>query len=70
MDSSDDETYIPGRPSKPLTGTEHAKSHGDKRVSLLNVVKKVRPHSLTTQALEDKATRDMGGEEGMTYPVH
>jgi len=37
-------------------------------VSLLDVVKKVKPHSPTTQALELRAAKDLGVEEGMYNP--
>ncbi|KAG9958458.1 hypothetical protein KCU61_g8342, partial [Aureobasidium melanogenum] len=50
-------TVLSGRPSKefvPMTGKEHAEKFGDDRVSLLEVLKKARPHDITTQALEER----------------
>ncbi|KAH0163636.1 hypothetical protein KCU67_g5475, partial [Aureobasidium melanogenum] len=51
-------TVLSGRPSKeftPMTGKEHAEKFGDDRVSLLDVLKKARPHDITTRALEKRA---------------
>ncbi|KAH0397646.1 hypothetical protein KCU89_g8058, partial [Aureobasidium melanogenum] len=51
-------TVLSGRPSKeftPMTGKEHAEKFGDDRVSLLDVLKKARPHDITTRALEERA---------------
>ncbi|KAG9661000.1 hypothetical protein KCU64_g2837, partial [Aureobasidium melanogenum] len=50
-------TVLSGRPSKefvPMTSKEHAEKFGDDRVSLLEVLKKARPHDITTQALEER----------------
>ncbi|KAG9570193.1 hypothetical protein KCU71_g1322, partial [Aureobasidium melanogenum] len=50
-------TVLSGRPSEefvPMTGKEHAEKFGDDRVSLLEVLKKARPHDITTQALEER----------------
>lgn len=66
-EESDEEDYISGRPAKPITGAEHAEKYGDKRVSMLDVLKKVRPRSPVTKALEEKAARDEGAEEGGVY---
>lgn len=38
-----------------MTGKEHAEKFGNSRVSLLDVLKKARPHGITTQALEERA---------------
>jgi hypothetical protein len=62
-EESDGEDYIPGRPAKPITGAEHAEKYGDTRVSMLDVLKKVRPRSPVTKALEEKAARDEGDED-------
>jgi hypothetical protein len=62
-EESEEEDYIPGRPAKPITGAEHAEKYGDKRVSLLDVLKKVRPRSPVTRALEERAARDEGDED-------
>jgi len=68
MGSSDSEDFIPGRSPKPTTSSKYAEKHGVSRVSLLDVVKKVKPHSPTTQALELRAARDLGIEEGIFKP--
>lgn len=65
MDSSDGEDFIPGRTPKPTTAKKYAERHGDSRVSLLDVMTKVKPHSPTTQALEERAARDLGTKKGM-----
>lgn len=49
---------LSGRPSKafaPMTGKDHAEKFGHDRISLLEVLKKARPHDITTQALEERA---------------
>lgn len=54
-------TVLSGRPSKeftPMTGKEHAEKFGDDRVSLWDVLKKARPHDITTHALEERAERE------------
>ncbi|CAD0115057.1 unnamed protein product [Aureobasidium uvarum] len=48
----------PGKEYPPMTAGAHKKVFGGERVSLLDVLKKVRPHSPTTQALEERASRE------------
>lgn len=53
-------TILSGRPSQEfasMTGKEHAEKFGDDRVSLWEVLKKTRPHDITTHALEERAER-------------
>lgn len=60
----DSPTFLSGRPSKntlPMTGKQHAEKFGDSRVSLLDVLKKARPHEITTQALEERAELEPSG---------
>ncbi|KAH0365020.1 hypothetical protein KCU65_g6388, partial [Aureobasidium melanogenum] len=65
-------TSVSGRPSKdtiPLTGKEHAEKFGDSRVSLLDVMKKARPHDTTTQALEERAELEPSGPVAGDQPL-
>ncbi|KAK5999515.1 hypothetical protein QM012_005368 [Aureobasidium pullulans] len=47
----------PGKEYASMTSGQHAAAFGESRVSLLDVIKKARPHDATTQALEERTRR-------------
>lgn len=62
-------TILSGRLSKefaPMTGKEHAEKFGDDRISLWDVLKKARPHDITTHALERAGREPRGRNPSMS----